>query len=355
MKKLSHIFTLFLILFFTGVFVYPQTHHLSKSFNPEFKHETKLSLSLPIKIDSLELNNIYAYNKIPYSNFFYAGHKRFTISGELPNFEKDINPFRAGVVSGVSLVTIVALHINQNVAWWSHRGRPFYIRDDWNNALQADKLGHFMGGYFTSYFAREGLVYAGFGWDESIFWGSVFGIISQTYVEIKDGFAQNTGFSPTDFVADILGSGYFYVQHYVPFLQNFTPKWQYTPPGLIGVPLKMRTQTFLDNYNATTAWWSVDVHNLLPHQYRRLWPNWLNLALGYGINGYYSPHKTRRFLIGIDFNLVELLPDGGSFWNWFKQTFNYFKLPLPAVEFTNNGTRFYLFYPFQINVGRVKF
>ena len=331
---------------------YPQTFQIQKHFKDNFLSSNH-SQQLCSKIANTK--NPAGKREIGIDDFLYAGHKRFTLSGELPNVKTQINPFRAGVVGGVSLTAIVALHINQSVAWWSHRGRPFYFHDDWNNALQADKFGHFMGGYFTSYFAREAMVYAGFSWHQSVFWGSAFGLLSQTYIEIKDGFAKNTGFSPSDFAADILGSGYFYAQHYIPFLQNFTPKWQYTPPGLIGVPQKLRTQTFLDNYNATTAWWSIDVHNLLHRRSKKYWPKWLNLAFGYGINGYYSSKMTRRFVVGIDFNLVEILPDGGSFWNWLKQTLNYFKFPSPSIEFTNNQTRFYLFYPFKINIGNLNF
>jgi len=285
-------------------------------------------------------------NKINPNEFRYAGSKRFTINGELPNLRTVINPVNATITAGVGITLAVALHINQSAAWWDGKGRSFYFRNDWNTALQADKFGHFMGGYFVSYFAREGLVFSGVGWDQSIILGSLIGIVSQAYVEFKDGFAENTGFSYSDFTANVFGAGYFYLQHYITFLQNFTPKWQYTPPGLIGVPQKARTQTFLDNYNSTTAWFSVHMHNLLPDN--NFWPKWLNLAFGYGINGYYTPQMYRRFVIGLDYNLIELLPDGPSFWNWFKQTLNAVKWPAPAVEFSSRGTKFLLLYPFSI-------
>ena len=290
-------------------------------------------------------------NKINLVGFTYAGSRRFTVNGELPNLKTDIKPFNATITGAIGITLTVALHINQNSAWWEGRGRSFYFREDWNNALQADKIGHFMGGYFISYFAREGFVFSGMGWHQSILLGSLAGLLAQTYVEVKDGFADNTGFSPSDFIADALGSGYFYFQHYVPFLQNFTPKWQYAPPGIIGVPPKARTHTFLDNYNSTTAWVSVHVNNLLPESYKPYWPRWLNIAVGYGINGYYTSNMTRRFVVGLDYNLVELLPDGPDFWNWLKQTLNLVKLPAPAIEFSEQGIRFKLLYPFSISVG----
>lgn len=234
------------------------------------------------------------------------------------------------------------------------KGTIILFSDDWDDVLFADKFGHFMGGYFISYLSREAFVFSGFSWDKSIFLGSLVGLLAQTYVEFKDGYAENTGFSTSDFAADVAGVAYFYLQHYVPVLQNFSPKWQYAPPSMIGVSPKARTQTFLDNYNSTTAWISVQVRNLFWGEKDSFWPKWLNVGFGYGVNGYYTPDIYSRFVIGIDYNLVELLPDGVPFWNWLKQSLNCIKFPAPAIEFSNKGTSFKLFYPFTISIGSVQ-
>jgi hypothetical protein len=289
------------------------------------------------------------------TNLKFAGSKRFTLSGDPPSLTTKIKPLQASVMGGIFVTTAVALHINQNTAWWDGKGRSFYIKDDWNNALLADKFGHFMGGYFISYFSREAFVYSGFSWEQSIFYGSLMGLVAQTYVEIKDGFAENTGFSPSDFAADFAGVAYFYIQHYVPFMQNFSPKWQYAPPEMIDVSPKARTHTFLDNYNSTTGWISIHVHNLFWGEKESFWPKWLNIGLGYGISGYYTPNMYSRFVIGIDYNLVEMLPDGFPFWNWLKQSLNFIKFPAPAIEFSNQGTKFRILYPFTISMGSVQF
>ena len=294
-------------------------------------------------------------NTVSENDFKYAGSKRFTLTGDPPNLSTEIKPLQASITGLVVVVTGIALHNNQSVAWWDGKGRSFYIKDDWKNALFADKFGHFMGGYFTAYCAREAFVFSGVSWEESILLGSVLGLVTQTYIEFKDGYAENTGFSPSDFVADFAGVTYFYLQHYIPILQNFSPKWQYTPPAMIGVPPNARTQTFLDNYNSTTAWVSIHVRNLFWGEKKSFWPKWLNIGLGYGINGYYTSNMSSRLIIGIDYNIVELLPDGVPFWNWIKQTLNCFKFPAPAIEFSNQGTQFKLLYPFNISIGSVQF
>ncbi|MDR3628245.1 MAG: hypothetical protein P4L45_15485, partial [Ignavibacteriaceae bacterium] len=61
----------------------------------------------------------------------------------------------------------------------------------------------------------------------------------------------------------------------------------------------------------------------------------------------------RRYVIGLDYNLVRLLPDGGWFWNWFRQTLDYIKFPAPALEFSPGGTKFKLLYPFKISLGNI--
>lgn len=285
----------------------------------------------------------------------FAGSPVYTITGEKPSLRTDINKKRALTMGAIVISSTYLLHQKQAVAWWDGKERNFHIKEDWDNALFADKFGHFIGGYFWSYVGREALLYTGVSWEKSILYGSLIGLTAQTYVEIKDGYAENTGFSPSDMAADIGGVVFFYLQHRNEFLQNFTPKWQYVPPSLIGVPEKAKTHVFLDNYNATTAWMSVNIRNLIWKDQDTFWPDWLNIAFGYGINGYYTPDKYGRYVIGLDLNLVELLPEGAPLWNWLRQSLNYIKLPAPAVEFTRHGTQFKLFYPLSLSPGSLKF
>jgi hypothetical protein len=106
---------------------------------------------------------------------------------------------------------------------------------------------------------------------------------------------------------------------------------------------------------------------MLPAGISDYWPEWLEIAVGYAArnlsipctdcpppkgephydeNGYVYVYGDPKFIIGLDVSLVKLLPDDGSFFNWFRQTLDLFKLPTPAVEF-GEETRFYLLYPFK--------
>ncbi len=314
--------------------------------------------------DSLSVEQNSSSHFLSPDKFTYAGERRYTLDGLLPNTHTEIRPTSAAVLGGIYLGTLTWLHFHQANAWWSKDRGKFHFEEDWVYALQVDKAGHFYGGYLISYLMSEGLLASGFSWDDASIWGTALGIAYQTYVETEDGFATSWGFSPSDWYADAAGSLFFLAQHYVPALQNITPKWQYIPSEWTGKPvLSSRPRTFIDDYNSSTFWWSVNVYNILPDNMKKYWVPWLDLSLGYGADaidaagsgGPPDQLATRRYMVGLDYNLVKILPSGGWFWNWFRQSLNYIKLPSPAIEFKNNVTRFYLMYPFRISVGDFRF
>ena len=291
---------------------------------------------------------------LPVSQFTYAGDRRFTISGDQPRLTTEIKPMTTAIVGGVTLTSIIFMHIHQNNAWWSGQRRSFHFQEDWISALQVDKCGHTFGGYMFSYGMDEALKTSGVDYNSSALYGSIFGLAYQTYVETEDGFAKDWGFSPSDWYFDFIGPAFYLAQHYVPALQNITPKWQYIPTEWTTNANINRPKTFIDDYNSTTFWYSVNVNNILPDNLKKYWVPWLNIVVGYGADSDLKPNllgppdqqNIRRFIIGLDYNLVRLLPEGGSFWNWFRQTLNYMKFPSPAVQFSNGIVKFYVMYPF---------
>lgn len=258
---------------------------------------------------------------------------------------------------------MVGQHIVQSNTIWNERSE-FKFREDGEYALWADKAGHFFGTYLSSYFFTEGFLQAGLSYDASNIWGTILGLSYTTYVEIMDGYGEKWGFSPSDFYMDIAGAAFYLGQHYVPFLQNFTPKFTYVPANWHGNKKRVPSDMFIDDYSSHTLWLSVNVHNLLPRDMQDYWPSWLELSFGYAVRNLCAPGYdcdpsvsypvsdvawgNQRYIIALDYNLVELLPDGSNFWNWFRQSINLFKLPSPAVEFGRGGTRFYLLYPFKL-------
>lgn len=310
--------------------------------------------------------NEQSNNRIDSSEFMIADSPRYTITGNMPRKETDINPWAFGAVTGAYTAFMIGQHIIQTQTIWEEKAE-FKIMEDGHYAMQADKAGHFFGAYFMAYLFDEGLLASGLSYDAANTWGAVMGLSYQLYIEIMDGFGAKWGFSPSDFYADVAGALFYTLQHHFTCLQNFTPKFMYVPADWHGELKRKPHDFFIDDYSSHTLWLSMNVHNMLPRNLKPYWPDWLELSFGYAARNLCvvgdpeiecdpvksNVHKdvvwgSPRFVVSLDYNLIKLLPDGPNFWNWLRQSLNYLKWPSPAIEF-GEKTRFYLFYPFQIN------
>ncbi|MCX7736144.1 MAG: YfiM family protein [Candidatus Kapabacteria bacterium] len=326
-----------------------------------------------INSSSQSINNTNLTNDntlyVNFNNFTYADKHRYTIDGSQPLEFTKIKPIPA-ILFGAGYTGIFVLqHIGQMKTIWKETGK-FHFQEDGYYALYSDKAGHFFGTYLSSYVLSETMMTIGFSWDAASIWGAVLGLAYTTYVEINDGFAVNWGFSMSDFYADIAGAGFFLAQHYIPFLQNFTPKFMYMPSPWTGNNYRIPSEMFIDDYSSHTLWLSVNVYNLLPDNLKKYWIPWLEISFGYAVRNLCDPinykcppesekfsdlvYGNPKFIIALDYDLVKMLPDGGNFWNWLKQSLNHFKLPSPAIEF-GSTTKFYLIYPIPIKIGNVRF
>ena len=62
---------------------------------------------------NIEQNFNISAEKISPSLFTYAGDRRYTLNGELPNLKTEINPTTATLIGGIFLTTAVWLHVHQ--------------------------------------------------------------------------------------------------------------------------------------------------------------------------------------------------------------------------------------------------
>ena len=299
----------------------------------------------------------------------YADNLLYTIDGKMPYKSSNVNYGRLGALGAVYGATFVIQHIAQMNTIWKDQTN-FRFVEDGKYALYVDKAGHFYGCYATQYFARESFYWAGFSRKTSVWLGAALGLGYSTYVEILDGFGWNWGFSPSDFYGDLAGTAFGVAQQYIPVLQNFSPKFQYFPSDWFGARKRIPASQFIDDYSSQVFWMSINVHNLLPEKIKKFWPSWMQLSLGYTARNLCSAGEEEcrncnrtwdymdnevygdpKFLISLDYDLVKILPEGGSFWNWIRQSLNLLKLPSPTLEISKSNTKFYLVYPFSINIG----
>lgn len=238
-------------------------------------------------------------------------------------------PTRKVLATGMAGGLLAGSLINSYYDWWKDSSEPFHFSDDglFNNySLGLDKVGHAYTSYFYFHAFRNIMLWGGYD-SSTAFWlaagGSAFFALS---IEIGDGLSP-LGFSAYDLAFNIGGLGYAMAQEAIPFLQNFSLKWSYVPEEGYRWP-----PHFTDHYDAHTYWLVVNVHNLLPGSWGTYWPEFIQLAVGYGVD---DRQSKREAVIGLDINLGAFRVDNPDL-RLIQQTVNLIHLPAPAVRFTES-------------------
>jgi len=228
-----------------------------------------------------------------------------------------------GLVGGILVGSLVSSYHD----WWKDNPQPFHFTDDglFNNySLGMDKLGHSYTSYFYFHTFRNVMLWGGHTGSAALWWSAGATAFFAVSIEVGDAVSPY-GFSFADLGFNMIGLGYGMLQTVVPFLENFTFKWSYVPEDGYRWPPR-----FTDHYDAHTYWLAFNVHNLLPEGARDYWPEWLQVALGYGVDD----KQTRRVaVIGLDLNLDAFRTDQPDL-RLLLQTANLYHFPAPAVKFT---------------------
>jgi len=258
----------------------------------------------------------------------------------------DVKPLRLAIVSGVTLGTIVGVHIYQQNAWWQGPRAPFRFENDWVYALNVDKLGHMYAGYFLSRMFKYTLSWTGFSEHTSTFFGSVLGFSYQMYVEVEDGFHRVYGFSPGDAFFNMIGATIPLAQWTFPVLRNFSLKYSYWPSQEYKAELREgQAKTFLDDYEGTTVYLGVDPHFMMGKSLSDAVPAWLGVAFGIGARNLdESGGGDRQFTIALDYNFSRIETES-DFLRTIFTLLDFFHLPAPGIRFEGNRVYVGVFYP----------
>ncbi len=263
----------------------------------------------------------------------------------------------AGVEGGLWVTSLVALH----QAWYKdYSTGDFHFFNDNSEWMQVDKVGHATTTYFVGKVGYDMLRWAGVPEKKSILYGGSLGFFYMTTVEIFDGYSDGWGFSWSDMLANALGSGLFMGQQALWHEQRFFLKYsfhttQYAQyrPDLLGSSF---AEQMLKDYNGQTYWLSANIHSFLKRDSR--FPKWLNIAIGYGaegmtgafenpdeIDGKPLPHfdRYRQYYLTLDVDLTRI-KTRSKFLRGLFNVLSFVKIPMPTVEFSEKGTKFYPLY-----------
>jgi hypothetical protein len=257
-----------------------------------------------------------------------------------------IHPVRLAVVSGVTLGTVIPVHIYQRNAWWQGPRAPFVFVNDWSYALNIDKLGHLYSGYLLSRLFGYSLRWSGFNEETSTFYGSILGLSYQLYVEVEDGFHRYYGFSPGDAFSNMIGATIPLAQQTFPLLRNFSLKYSYYPSSRYLNDLKAgQARAFIDDYQGMTVWLAVDPHFMMGDELAASVPSWLGFAFGAGVRDLDQFGDGRRvFYLTLDYNLAKI-KTGSEFLHSVFTALDFIHFPAPGIMLDGKRVRVGVFYP----------
>ncbi|MFK7953694.1 MAG: DUF2279 domain-containing protein [Ekhidna sp.] len=261
-----------------------------------------------------------------------------------------LNKKRLNLVIGTGLVGYTGSLIGLGTVWYNNLGK-FHFFNDIHGWKGADKLGHITTSYTVGRFGTESLRWAGVEERKAIWYGGSLGLVFLTSVEIFDGMSEDWGFSITDAVANAVGSGIFISQELIWSEQRINMKWSYHPtkyaqyrPELLGAG----KERALKDYNGQTFWVSTNLSSFLPQS--KL-PPWLNIAVGYGIDGFTgadsnptensngdlipSFNRSTKWYLSPDIDLTKIKTNS-KFLKFLFGGFNFLKFPAPTLELNEN-------------------
>lgn len=265
-----------------------------------------------------------------------------------PSDTLNIKRRNAVVLTETTLGGITLLGLNQ--LWYADYERSkFHTINDNSEWYQMDKLGHIFTAYHLGRFGAQTLNWAGVSKKNQLIYGGSLGFMFLTGVEVLDGFSEEWGFSWGDFAANAAGSGLFIGQELLWEEQRISLKYSFNRTRFASKnPNKLGNgilEEILKDYNGQTYWLSANLHSFFKES--KL-PKWLNVAVGYGVDGllygesnlqqlnFPNQKRSRQFYLSLDVDLTKIETKS----EFLKQVFNVFnvvKIPFPTLEINGNG------------------
>jgi len=283
------------------------------------------------------------------------------------------NQKRFNYALGISAATYTGFSIGLYHAWYKQYPQgPFQLFNDGGEWSNMDKYGHVYTAYFQGVLCYKGAKWTGLSDNRSIWVGAICGSLFQTTIEVMDGFSTEWGFSLYDMGANMAGVGVFALQQKFWKEQRISLKVStfpksypdYTVRGNLEGKMTLQeraddlfgasfAEKFLKDYNAQVYWASVNVHSFLPSGSK--WPQWLNIALGYGAENMFGGYENQwtvndeiyrldeelfprvhQFYLGFDVDLTRI-KTSNNLLKGVLSMFNIFKMPSPALEINSRG------------------
>lgn len=252
------------------------------------------------------------------------------------------------IITQTSLASLSIVGLN--TLWYSDYERSkFHTTNDNSEWFKMDKLGHSFSAYQLGKFGAQTLNWSGVSKKNQLLYGATIGFSFLTAVEVLDGFSEEWGFSWGDFAANAAGAGLYIGQELLWDEQRIQLKYSFSQspyanqnPEKLGKGL---LEEMIKDYNGQTYWLSANIQSFFKDT--KL-PKWLNVAVGYGVDGlmygnaslqnldFTNQKRSRQFYLSLDMDLTKIKTNS----TFLKQVFNVvnvIKIPFPTIQLNDNG------------------
>jgi hypothetical protein len=254
-----------------------------------------------------------------------------------------IDPLRVGIVAGATVGGFVVGHGMLNDLWWKGERVPFHINtsQDYTYALNADKYGHATFAYMASTVYGDLMGWCGLDSGSAAWWGFGVAMTYQTYIEVRDGFSRDYGFSWGDIGANTVGAVLPVAQHYIPSLRAIDLQISFWPSNAFR---QGAYNAIIDDYTSTTHWLSMNVHDLAPRSVQQYLPPWIGVAIGHSVRNLDGRGGGEHVVVlSLDWQLHRI-PNLPPWLRDIARVLHLYHLPAPAVQILPNvvwyGLRF---------------
>ena len=222
-----------------------------------------------------------------------SGFNRFFIQAPEPSKGRVIGV--AGTITGLYAGASVALY---NYWYADYDLGGFRVFNDNAEWLQMDKGGHVLNAYYETTWAYGLFRWSGLPKGKSMAYAGLTSTVIQLTIEVFDGFSEEWGFSWGDIAANTAGTALAVGQQAWWDEQRMALKFSFHPinyddlgdPQLADRARELYGTAFaerlLKDYNGLTYWLSINPASFVQHD--TWFPDWLNIAVGYGAEGLYG-------------------------------------------------------------------
>ncbi|MBO6515853.1 MAG: DUF2279 domain-containing protein [Bacteroidia bacterium] len=226
---------------------------------------------------------------------------------------------------------------------------------DWN---QMDKVGHAYSCYYEGVVGIDMMKWAGYSHKTASILGGSYGFLIQGGIEVFDGFSEAWGASSGDLIANAVGSSLAIGQSLAWDEQRIWMKLSYQPSEFAAIRPELLGSSFVESlfkdYNGQTYWLSGNIRSFIKDETK--FPAWLNIAVGYGINGFVSSDdnlferdgqqfdythipQSRQFYLSPDIDLTRIKTDNKAL-KISLRLLNCLKFPMPGLGYDSKSQKF---------------